>query len=97
MSIIRIVLELENERTDIMHNTFGTKQYFLEAFKQTVMNNFTIHPPVSLMDLYDHYQSEIAVRLPLSEQPSCRANLQQAYQEIRQELVFSKEAADESK
>ncbi len=69
-----------------MDVTYGTVQYFREAFKAMVMHNLTGIHSLDLAQAYDRYESEIIGTVPDKLQTECLNNLAKAFTMTKVEL-----------
>lgn len=71
--------------------TIGTKEYYVENFKHTLMTNSVANESTSLSTIFKHYEEEISntPNLDGKDKELYKRNLQKAFQQTKDE-VFGK-------
>ncbi len=71
--------------------TVGTKDFYVESFKHTLMTNSIANESTSLQTIFKYYEEEISNTLNLNEQEKelYKRNLQKAFEQTKDE-VFGK-------
>ncbi|MBO0587516.1 hypothetical protein [Sporosarcina sp. E16_8] len=72
---------------------FGTKEYYLDAFKHVLMTNLIVSESQSLSSTQSYYEEQIGKTTTINEEEKSlySRNLQKAFDEIKLEVIGSPE------